>query len=573
MTALAYPAIMIAQAHEILTAPGSEFEIATVCVGDRPVRIWRNAPTTMAELLAAGPSGDRAFLVHENERVSFDTFRKVVPRLAQALQAHGVRPGDRVAIAMRNLPEWVVAFFAITASGAIAVPLNAWWNTDELAYALGDSGVKLAICDEERLARMREAQGACPALETIVACRVESDAKGVLKFEDLVGRPDNWASSAPTDVSLAPVSAEDIAAIFYTSGTTGRPKGAVLSHRNVTTVVMAHAFSQARRFLRRGEAVPVPQPDAPQKVSLLSIPLFHVTGSLATMLSAWYRGTRLVLTRRFDERETLALIERERVTTIGGVPTIAWRVLDHPDRDRYDLSSLQVVSYGGAPAAPELVRRIDAELRPALGIATGWGMTETAATLTHHMGDDYAAHPASCGPPLPVADVRIVAADGSLAPTGSPGELQVRGPMVVRGYWNRPDADAATFAEGGWLRTGDIASVDGDGFVTIRDRLKDMIIRGGENIYCVEVEDALYAHPAIGDAAVVPVSHPTLGEEPAAVVALRPGEAVSEADLRAFLDEKLAPYKRPVRYVFLPELPRNAAGKVLKRDLRSQFDI
>ena len=277
---------------------------------------------------------------------------------------------------------------------------------------------------------------------------------------------------------------------------------------------------------------------------------------------------KLVLMRRFDPELVMSLVERERASAMGGVPTIPWQVLEHPARDRYDLSSLESVTYGGAPAAPELVRRIE-QAWPSARASTGWGMTETSATFTHHVGEDYALRPDSCGPPAPVNDVRLVAADGDPPPSGGVGELWVRGPGVVAEYWNRSDATAKTFEEG-WLKTGDLARIDDEGFVYIVDRLKDVVIRGGENIYSVEVEDALYAHPDVIDAAVLPITHPTLGEEPGAVVSLKPEGRADEAELQAHVRARLAAFKVPVRVVIRTEpLPRNAAGKVVKADLKS----
>lgn len=567
-----YPAMTIAEAHRQLCAPDSEFAMEEISIRGQATRIWKNAPPTLRDLLLVGRGfGTRTFLVHEAERVSFEAFVRASNELAHHFQSLGIAGGDRVAVVMRNMPEWIAAFFAAQLCGALAVPLNAWWSAGELTHGLSDSGARLVVCDAERLERVREAaQGCTQPLEILVARSGVANAPGLTALETIIGLPDTWHDLPDQDLPDVALEPDDPASIFYTSGTTGQPKGAVNTHRNLCSNVMAHPFSQARAFLRRGEPIPVPLPDAPQKVSLLSIPLFHVTGCSATMLTAMHRGTRLVLTRRFDEEEALQLIERERVTTIGGVPTVAWRILDHPARHRYDLSSLQVVSYGGAPAAAELVRRLETELSMGLGAATGWGMTETTATFTHVMADDYYTHPTSCGLPFPVCDVRIRDAHEQSVGPGEIGELQVRGPMVIPGYWNRPDATAATFDDG-WLRTGDLASVDEEGFVFIHDRLKDMIIRGGENIYCVEVEDALYAHPDVVDAALIALAHPVLGEEPGAVIVLRPEASSGSEDLDAFLAGRIAPFKRPVRYVFLSEMPRNPAGKILKPQLRQLF--
>jgi long-chain acyl-CoA synthetase len=333
---------------------------------------------------------------------------------------------------------------------------------------------------------------------------------------------------------------------------------------------MAHPFSIARAFVRRGETPPQPDPAAPQKSSLVSIPFFHTTGCQAVMIPAFAFGVKLVLMRKWDPESALGLIERERVTSAGGVPTVAWQLVEHPALNEYDLSSLEGISYGGAPAASELVRRIK-QVFPKSAPGTGWGMTETSATFTHHQGEDYELRPDSCGPALPVCEMRLVAADGEPPPSGESGELWVRGPNVVKGYWRNPEATAQTFVDG-WLRTGDVARIDDEGFCTIVDRAKDMLIRGGENIYCIEVENALFEHPAIVDAAVVGIPHRTLGEEAGAVVTVKRGMHISEADLRAFVAERLAAFKVPVKIILREEfLPRNANGKIVKAELRKLF--
>ena len=281
-------------------------------------------------------------------------------------------------------------------------------------------------------------------------------------------------------------------------------------------------------------------------------------------------GNTTIFMRKWDTVEAMKIIERERVQVTGGVPTIAWQILEHPDRSKYDLSSLELITYGGAPSAPELVNRIREEFGALPG--NGWGMTETMATVTAHLGEDYLNRPDSAGPPVPVADLKIVAADGeTVLPPGEVGELWAKGPQIVIGYWNRPEATAETFVDG-WVRTGDLAKLDEEGFLTIVDRAKDMIIRGGENIYSIEVENVLYQHPAVIDAALVGIPHHMLGEEPAAVVHLAPGATASEEELKAWVRERLAIFKTPVRIAFLDQpLPRNANGKILKKDLKALF--
>ncbi|KTS32376.1 fatty acid--CoA ligase [Methylobacterium indicum] len=570
MTAPLWPALSFAEATARLTAPGSPFAVAETPIRGVPTRIWANAPLTLRDVFVAGRAhGEKTFMVYEDERATFEAFGRATLALAADLIRGGVRPGDRVAVAMRNLPEWPVAFFAAILAGAVVTPLNAWWTGPELDHGFLDSGASVAIVDEERWARIGERRAAYPALARVLLARAPA-APGTESLSDIIGPVADWAGLPEGTLPEVAVGPEDVATLFYTSGTTGRSKGAIGTHRAGACGVMAHPFSAARAFLRRGEPVPVPDPAAPQKVSLLSIPLFHVTGCFATLVPTLFRGGRLVMMRRWDLARAMALIERERCTSAGGVPTIAFQLLDGMAAGTHDLSSLETISYGGAPAPAELVRRLRAAF-PKAQPATGWGMTETSGTFTHHQGEDYVHRPDSCGPPLPVCEARVTDPDGTTLPAGEVGELWVKGPNVVAGYWNRPDADAEVMREG-WLRTGDLARIDAEGFVTIVDRAKDMLIRGGENIYCGEVESVLYEHPAVVDAALVGIPHPTLGEEPGAVVAIARGAEASEEELRAFVAARLASFKVPVRVLLHDEiLPRNPNGKILKGELKKLF--
>ncbi|MBS0361836.1 MAG: acyl--CoA ligase, partial [Proteobacteria bacterium] len=515
------------------------------------------------------------FLVYEDERATYEAFARATLKLAHQLQADGVKKGDRVAVIMRNLPEWPVAFFAGVLVGAIVTPLNAWWTGPELEYGLADSGTKVAIVDDERLGRIGEYLDGLSGLEKVYASRLPGappHAK-VHRLEDVIGAVNSWAALPDLplpDVALDP---EDDATILYTSGTTGRPKGALGTHRNMTSNVGAGGISAVRNFLRAGEPIPESDPHKlPQRVTLLVVPFFHATGLSATLGPTMNAGGKIVLMRRWDAEPAMKLIEREKVMSTGGVPTIAWQLIEHPARANYDLSSLMSVTYGGAPSAPELVRKI-AETFPGSQPGNGWGMTETTATFTSHLGRDYENRPDSAGPAAPVGEMQVRdPADGKtvLAPNAV-GELWVKGPQVVKLYWNKPEATAETFVDG-WLRTGDLARVDEEGFLFIIDRAKDMLIRGGENIYCVEVENALYEHPAVMDAAIVGIAHKTLGEEPGAIVTLKPGASATEAELRAWVRGRLAAFKVPVKVVFWPEmLPRNANGKIIKTELKKVF--
>jgi len=563
-----WPAMSLEQTEALLCAPGTPFEMEEVNIRGVSTKVWKNALPNLAELARVGRShGDATFLVLEDERVSFDGWFRAVAALAAHFQALGLGKGDRIALAMRNLPEWPVVFFAATGIGAICVPLNAWWTGQELAYGLKDSGSKLLVCDAERLERIQPHREALPDLAQVLVTRCDQLPAGVAALESVIGHPAAYGALPAADLPAIEISPEDDATIFYTSGTTGNPKGALGTHRNLVTNILTSAFGGARQVLRRGEALPEPAP----KAMLMVIPLFHVTACSAMLMGVVFGGHRLVFMHRWDAGKALGLIERERINVTGGVPTIAWQLIEHPERENYDLSCLESISYGGAPSAPELVRKIR-EVFGALP-GNGWGMTETMATVTGHSAEDYLNRPTSAGPAAPVAELRITAEDGvTLLPPGQVGELWAKGPMVVKGYWQNPEASAATFVDG-WVRTGDLAYLDDEGFCFIVDRAKDMLLRGGENIYSSEIENVLYDHPAVTDAAIVGIPHRTLGEEPGAVVHLAPGMAATEAELQAWVRERLAAFKVPVRIIFLTEtLPRNANGKILKKDLKALFE-
>ena len=562
-----WPRMSLREVDALLTAPGSRLEMDEAVIRGVPTRVWKNTPPSLAFLVRHSRThGERLFTIYENERVSFEASFRATAAIAAELRRLGVGKGDRVAIAMANLPEWPAAFFAIVSIGAIAVPLNAWWTGPELEYGLADSGSKVLICDSSRWQRIEPHRPALPVLEHVIVARGPA-SPGAGRLEDLIATPPSWAGLPDDDVPDAPVEPDDEAAILYTSGTTGQPKGSLHTHRNLLTNILSVGYSNARASLRRGEAPPEPLP----KVALIVIPLFHCTALSAMLMGTMVAGHTIVFMRKWDPLEAMAIIERERVQLTGGVPTIAWQILEHPERGRFDLSSLETISYGGAPAAPELVKKIWEEFGALPG--NGWGMTETTATVTSHVGEDYLNRPDSAGPPVPISDLKVMSPDGKRElPVGEVGELWAKGPQVVQGYWNKPEATAATFVDG-WVRTGDLARLDEEGFVYIVDRAKDMVIRGGENIYSIEVENVLFDHPAVMDAALIGLPHRTLGEEPAAVVHLSPGMSATEAELKAWVRERLAVFKTPVRVAFLPEpLPRNANGKILKHELKVLFE-
>lgn len=565
----AWPAASFEDAARRLTAPGAPFEMTDLQIDGRSTRVFKASPATLTECFAAGRChGSLTFLVNGDERVSFEAFSRATLVLAGHLRASGLRKGERVAIAMRNLPEWPVAFFATVLAGGVAAPLNAWWAGEELRFALHDCGARVLIADTERYDRL--IGGPLPdTLETVFVARGEAAHVG-RRLEEIIGRPEAWRDLPEALFVPEGLQGEDDATLFYTSGTGGRPKGVIGTHRNAGTNIMALAWSAAVAALRAGAEGPGPS-QKPQPSSLVSIPFFHATGCLSVLVGALAMGGKLVLTHRFDAAEALELIERERVTTAGGVPSIAWELLREAARTSHDLSSLEAVAFGGAPAAPQLVSRILSET-PAARPATGWGMTETSAVTLHHMGEDYVRRPESCGRLIPVCEARIVDAAGRDVPVGEAGELWVRGPNIARGYWNRPEDTAATFVDG-WVRTGDVARADAEGFYTIVDRVKDIIIRGGENISSVEVENLLFSHPIVVDVAVVGVPDEVLGEIPAAAVVVADGASFDPEDLRRYCTGRLAAFKVPARFLQVQgSLPRNAAGKVVKPQVRALFE-
>jgi long-chain acyl-CoA synthetase len=561
-----------------LTAPGQIFETDVADVNGLTLTVWKHAPANLRQLLDISLNhASSDFLVYEDQRFTFEQHYRIAATLTARLLEVGVRKGDRVAIASRNLPEWVMAFWGAVTSGAVVVPLNAWWTTDELVYGLNDSGTSVLFVDEERLERIRPRLDELENLTTVVVLSEEperaakvgaSDPRVTLvSFADFLGEVDQTA--VPPEVAI---DTDDDATMLYTSGTTGHPKGAVGSHRNIITNFMNLAFSAQRAALRYADSDGGP---SVQASGLINIPFFHATGCHAFLVPSTVAGAKIVMMHHFEPRRALEVIESEKITGIGGVPTIAMQIIDHPDFAKFDTSSVKNISYGGAPAPPELVKRLRACF-PLGQPSNGYGLTETSAGICGNSGPDYVAKPLSCGPAYPVNQVAIVPEDyegdepGEELPSGPDvvGELWIKGPNVIRGYWNRPDATAKAFTKG-WLRSGDIARIDEDGFIFIVDRAKDMIIRGGENVYSVIVEAAIFEHPDVADCAVVGVPHPTLGEEVAAVVILRPGRVVEGEEISRHVATRLAKFEVPTKVVFRSDaLPRNPQGKVLKRELR-----
>ncbi len=566
-------------AWDELTAPGGAFATTEIEVRGIPMRVFESAPPTMRavwEITAF--HGDKDYLVYEDERYTYAEVNAQVRSLAAALRdVHGVGAGDRVALAMRNYPEWVVGYWATVSIGAAAVGLNAWWTGHEMEYGLTDSRPKVLIADDERLERV------LPHLDAIreggamhvISVRSERDLPDdASRWTDVV-RPE----TAPDALPPADIDPDDDACIFYTSGTTGFPKGAQLTHRGSVhnimhlvfwTIVTGLASAKAQEAGDEPASEPPPAPEQP--VFMAPTPLFHVTACNCILHPATMAGGRVVLTYKWDPGRALELIEREGVTNFSGVPTMSRELINHPDWDRRDTSTLQGMGGGGAALQPDLVEKIDKSLKQGAP-STGYGLTETHGIVTANAAKYFLAKPASCGPVVPTLDAKLVADDGTDLEPGPDrvGQLCVRGSVVIKGYLNRPDATAEAIVDG-WFNTGDIAKIDEDGFVYIVDRAKDMVLRGGENVYCSEVETAIYQHDDVAEVAVFGIPDERLGEEVAAAIVPRPGSGLTEDDLRAFLVERIAKHKIPAKVWFLEEqLPRNANGKFVKRELKAQL--
>ena len=563
--------ISFEQATELVCGPGTLLEITEIDLNGRPTKVFAATPPNIRTLYDLAAARTDEFIIYEDERWAMPDVLKLAGRMGDALvNRYGVRPGDRVAIAMRNCPQWVASFIATTSVGAIAVPLNAWWTGEEMGFAINDCSPRLVLADRTRLSRLSgvHLEGEPPLAMTHAEQDSGVPADPIIDSLAAVRRLDDDLVDEATmpSVDMAP---DDDVTILYTSGTTGFPKGAVSTHRAVLTALMSFAARSAIANLMDPPPPETVNPDGTPKnppVIMLPVPLFHVTGLVPILLGSFVSGAKLVMTHRWDPDRALELIEREQVTNFVGVPTMSWDLLEAASFDDRDVSSLQSVGGGGAPMPPELVSRITEHFpngRPQLG----YGMTETNAYGPSIIGHEFTAHPRSTGRVIPTMEMRVTDADGAVAPVGTVGEIWFKGANLIRGYWNRPDATAETIVDG-WLRSGDIGWLDEDGFVYVSDRAKDMVLRAGENVYCAEVEAAIYEHPGIYEAAVFGVPHERLGEEVGAAVMAKPDVDLDLDELQTFLATRLAAFKVPSRVVVVNEqLPRNASGKIMKRHL------
>ena len=541
---------------DAVTAPGGPIQIGR---NDHGLAIVQNFPQTLPAFFDAfcALNAETIGVISGGERLTFAELNAVATRAAKALVAgYGIGKGDRVAIAMRNCTAWIVAYMAVVKAGGIAVLVNGWWQADELAHGLELTEPKLVLADAPRAARIQA-----------------TGTRGEILSLD-IDRPIEQALAAVLDrgsegVPLPTVSPEDDATILFTSGSTGLSKGAVSTHAAVCNATYAYTIGLVcLKGILESEGRPPVNPPR----TLVCVPLFHVTGEVPVMLNSFVIARGLVLMPKWDAGEALRLIEQETVTYFVGVPTMSLELMQHPDRDKYDLSSLTDIAAGGAARPVAHVKRLQESFEAAQP-ALGYGLTETNATGCSNFWSNYADKPASTGrAQIPLVEVAIFGPDDSHLPTGERGEIGIRGAGNIHAYWRNPEATAELFTPDHYVRTGDIGYLDEDGYLFIVDRKKDIIIRGGENISCQEVEAAIYSHPVISEAAVFGLADERLGEVPGAVVYCEHCGGLDEAELTAFLEQRLAKYKVPAVLWFVNEpLPKLGTGKIDKVTLREIY--
>ena len=550
----------LAAAAARVTAVGQPYETRVERIRGVDFTVFVNAPANLRVLYASSLAhAAKEFYVYADERLTYQHMWNAAAQCANRLCERGIKPGDRVGIALRNYPEWIAAFMGITSIGAVAVAMNAWWSGDELLYGMDDSGLKLLFTDAERTERLVGRLGN----RNVELVTVRHQRAGITSWEQFVG-------GASTRMPTPPIETEDNATILYTSGSTAHPKGVLSTHRAITNALLGWECGKAIAMDPQWSAIAgpsTPTPEHPPSV-ILTVPLFHVTGLVVQLLSSFRHGRKVVGMYKWDAEQALKIIEAERITEFNGVPTMAWELVQSPNRRKYDLSSLKKVGGGGARMAPEQARHIDKAIGDGVP-STGWGMTETQGLATNIAGAAFLARPRSCGRAVsPLVQVKAVKSDGTDAAPGETGELWIRGAMNFSSYWNKPQTTRDSLTDG-WVRTGDVGHLDEDGYVFITDREKDMVIRGGENIGCQEVEAMLYEHPKVIEAVVFGVPDERLGETLAAVVVAGENQTLTGDEVRAFAAERVAKFKVP-DYVWIraQRLPRIASEKIFKRGLR-----
>ena len=533
-----------------LCGPGGFFETHEEVVMGEKMLVFKNRATSLRAVLEASAGfGDREYIIYDDRRITFAWHLKAVSSIAKALQEkYGIKKGDRVAILGSNKPEWIMTFWATVSLGAIAVGLNGWWVADEIMYGLEDSESKLLVGDEKRLARLGGVDVPVPVVT------METDFKSLVEYD------------TDAELSTYPINEDDPACILYTSGTTGRPKGAVQSHRNIIALIGIQLF-HGFRLLQIRDIAPVEKP-----AGLFTSPLFHVSGLHAGAVISMATGMKTVwMDGRFDPKQAMELIKKEEIMAWSPMGTLAHRFVNHPDVGKYDLSGITSLGNGGAPMPKELqddMRRVFPNAGDSM--ALGYGLTECTALATINFGDEYRQKPLSAGRPLPTIQIEIRDHDGNPVGKGIDGEIYTRSPLIMLEYWKQPEETAETIKDGRWLATGDIGKIDEDGHLIINSRARDLILRGAENIYPIEIELRLGAHPKVAEAAVVGVDHKELGQEVKAIIVPVTGAKLDVEELRAWSAETLASFKIPAHWeIRNSSLPKNAVGKIMKHLLDS----
>ena len=559
------PADVQAKKQEI-TSPGAFFELQDVVLDGTTYRAYKHAPATLIDVFEAGRAhGDIEFIVYEGRRYTYTGFYAEVDALAATLQHDmGIKPGDRVAIAMRNNPEWAIGYAACTLIGAIVVPINSWGKTEELVYALTDSGSKVLLCDPARLGLIVDSLEELDVNVLLADASPDQICEGrISRFEDLLD------AGRGRDYQVPEIEPQDSCVILYTSGSTGFPKGVLHRHIALCQSLMNMFF--LGYLLMELEGAREYRGGADRETPLLTVPLFHATGLLGGLLMPLQMGHKVVMMYKWDTGTALQLIETEKVTGITSVPAVIQDLLRHPQFDDFATSSLIRIGAAGAatPAGlPELIREKCGE--PSR--SAGWGMTETLAVGATMSGAVFDLSPDSAGIVSPIVDLRFLEVDSDKSDTAAGGEIEIFSVCCTPGYWQKPDANADTFDQDRWMKTGDIGRVDDDGFLHITGRLKEIVIRGGENIYPGEIEQAVYEVSQVKENVVFGVPDEAMGEELAMVLYISEGEDLSEDVLRSFLKSRLAAYKIP-KYIQFSDspLPQNASGKLHKLKVRETF--
>ena len=545
--------------------PGAALETETVTIDGQELSVFAHVPTNLGELYKLGLAfGDQTFLVYQNERFSFAESLDLSLRMARILkEKYEIQLGDRVAICARNSPEWCMAYMAITLIGAIAVPMNSWWKSPELKYGLSDSDSKLIFLDPARLDLVQPFLDSLDVQIVMFKPEVES---AIPEFYELARSVEPLSHDELIEIEVFP---EDRASIMYTSGSTGMPKGVLSTHRNIINALYTWKFVKEITEILRPELLEE-NPEFPPAL-LANVPLFHVTGSHAQFLASFIYSRKFVMMYKWDAEAALKLIEQERISVFHGVPTMAWEIMQSPNFDTTDLSSLRGVQSGGASRPPEHLNMIMQKFPDSAIPGLGYGLTETNAIGAIISGKFYASRPNSTGRPTPpVTSIKVVDDVGNTLEDGGVGEICIKGATVMKGYWNNPEATAEVIKDG-WFYSGDIGMLDELGFLIILDRAKDIVIRGGENIGCAEVEYAISEHPEVSEVSVYGIPEERLGEMLCCSIMLQTGSVLSCEQLTSFLNSRIAGFKIPERAFFQYEqLPRIATGKIAKKELRKK---